>query len=126
MSKKILCALKNPQDKNDRSWLYNSFLGRNRKEKKVDRLETKVNFLLVLTEKEIKELEERGAEIIQIANDIEIDLEDDKTKALKESFLIMHELIEKLLQYHDSKIKIEALLKKEDHKLIRETRELIE
>jgi len=74
--KKKLCAVKNPSKRSDQSWFYNIFLG-NISKKKPKRNHTKTNWIMKLSENEIKLLKERTCEIIEIENNIKKQLEKD-------------------------------------------------
>ena len=62
---KILCAVKNPSKRSKQPWFYNVFLGRIY-ENNPDRKEIKTNWLIQLTEKEIRLLREKTCEVIPI------------------------------------------------------------
>ena len=77
---KTLCAVKNPSDRSKQSWLYNIFLKNLECYKnKPKRNHTKVNWLMRLSEDEIKLLREKTCEVIEIENNIKKQLKEEKT-----------------------------------------------
>ena len=75
--KKKLCAVKNPSDRSKQSWIYNIFLRHLSKKPKRNYVK-KVNWLMELTEDEIKLLREKTCEVIEIENNIKKQLEKEK------------------------------------------------
>ena len=65
MPEKKLCAVKNPLKRSNQSWFYNIFLG-NIMNVKPDRNHVKVNWMMELTDNEIKLLRQKTCEIIEI------------------------------------------------------------
>jgi len=129
---KILCAVKNPSDRGNQSWFYNKFLGRDRKYKKEERKEIKVNWLMLLTSKEIDELKESTCKVIKLADNVEIDTEEDVIESYKNGFNVLYNLFVKTMQEEKFRNKLVELLSNEDgspgedYHTIMKTKEMME
>lgn len=66
---KILCAVRNPSERSKQPWFYNIFLGNITN--KLKRKRIKVNWLMELSEKEVKLLREKTCEIIEITKKVD-------------------------------------------------------
>ena len=76
--KKTLCAVKNPSNRSEQPWIYNTFFGALLKNKP-KRNHTKVNWLMKLNKDEIKLLREKTCIVIEIEDNIKKQLEKEKT-----------------------------------------------
>ena len=76
--KKTLCAVKNPSKRSFQSWFYNIFLGGITNKSKINH--TKVNWIMKLTQEEIKLLKEKTCIIIEIEENIKKELEEKNDK----------------------------------------------
>jgi len=64
--KKKLCAVKNPSKRSNQPWFYNIFLGNISKNKPKRNYIEKVNWIMELTDDEIKLLRKKTCNIIEI------------------------------------------------------------
>lgn len=104
---KMLCAVKNSTKY--RSWIYNVFLGHNKKEEK-DHGQQKINWLMKLDEKEIEILKDKGCEIVILNYNNSVKKED----KFKEGFTSLLNLFESLMKNQQTKNKIRDLLTNND------------
>lgn len=77
--KKTLCAIKNPSNRSKQPWFYNIFLGHLSKKKPKRNYIKKINWLIELTDDEIKLLREKTCIVIEIEKQINKQLEKEKT-----------------------------------------------
>lgn len=108
----VLVAVKNPTNNKFRGWFYNIFLG-GLKKKKVERNERKVNWIMEITEREIKILQEKTCEIIILGNNHGIITETIDT-TFKEGYKAMLELFNNMMSDSVVKLKIKKLLSSND------------
>lgn len=98
-----LIAIVNPNESNNRSWLYNVFFKRITK-KPTYKEEKKVNWILSATDKDIERLKKRGCKVITLSSNNSIKPENtnkdtlENCRKMKNGFVILYELFEKFMR----------------------------
>ena len=128
--KKTLCAVRNPDDRSNNPWFYNIFLQHiYKEEKRVERNETKVNWLIALTQKEIAELRRHTLKIYPLIEDISLEVIGHNK--YKDGFKTLLNLFDSVMKVDNIKDKIKDLLTEdgkpsEDYITIMETKKMLE
>ena len=107
--KKTLCAVRNPDDRSNNPWFYNIFLQHiYKEEKKIKRNETKVNWLIALTQKEIAELKRHTLKVYPLVEDISLEVVG--SNKYKDGFEVLLDLFNSVMKVDNIKNKVEELL----------------
>ena len=110
-SEKILCAIRNPENRSKLGWFYNIFLQHIYSEdKKQIRNEIKVNYLVAITKKEIVELRKNTCKVYPLIEDVSFEIEDDGLLQYKEGFKVLLDLFNNTMKDPIIKNKIKDLL----------------
>ena len=131
-SEKVLCAIRNPENRSKLGWFYNIFLQHiYQEDKKQVKNEIKVNYLVAITKKEIVELEKNTCKVYKLIEDFSFEIEDEGLSQYKEGFKVLLDLFNKTMKDPTIKIKIKDLLVNKkgnpnnDYKTIMTTKKLL-
>lgn len=108
---KVLCAIKLPENKSKKGWFFNIFLQHiYSDEKKIDRNEIRVNYLIAITREEIKKLRKNTCKVYPLIEDLSFEIEESSSSQYKEGFKVLLDLFNKTMKDPTIKIKIKDLL----------------